>query len=465
LTPRARIAPLESSAGEPRVWTVKELVEAINDALDASLPVVVVQGEISGLKLHQSGHVYFGLKDAEAQIRVAFFRNRIPRDQAPLRDGLAVQVEGSLDFYAARGELSLVAKRVTPLGYGALQARFEALKRKLLAEGLFDESRKRPLPRYPTRVGIVTSPTGAAFRDMLRILRQRAPYVEVLLAPVAVQGEGAAAEIADGIALMNEADRAEVLIVGRGGGSVEDLWAFNEEAVVRAIAASRLPVISAVGHEVDWSLADFAADARAATPTHAAQQVAPSREEIAARLDDLAKHARERLRRDVGQLRTRLEGIRHHRALHDPARRVRDGHRALDEGAERLLRGLRDWVTRRARRLDVLAGGVQAHTPARSLLRARDRVAALHGRADRAAREAVARRRDAVSARAALLHSYDYRGVLRRGYALVWSEGGTRLVPRAAALSADTAIEVQFQDARAEARVTRTPLPPREERS
>ncbi|HEY7729046.1 MAG TPA: exodeoxyribonuclease VII large subunit, partial [Candidatus Eisenbacteria bacterium] len=400
---RARAVPLETAAGEPRVWTVKELVDVINEALDSSLPAVTVQGEITGLKTVPAGHIYFGLKDAEAQIRVAFFRNRIRRDQAPLRDGLAVQVEGSLDFYGPRGELSLVADRVFPLGYGALQARFDALKRKLLAEGLFDESRKRALPRFPTRVGIVTSPSGAAIRDMLRLLRQRAPYVAVTLAPVAVQGEEAAEQVADAIACFNEWGGADVLIVGRGGGSIEDLWAFNEEIVVRAIAASRVPVISAVGHEVDWTLADFAADVRAATPTHAAQQVAPSREEIEARLDDLAKHARERLRRDVAQARTRLDGLRYHRALHDPARRVRDGHRGVDEFADRLERGLRDWVVRQSHRLDAWTGGLRAHTPARSLERARERVATLQRQAERAARLAVGRGRESVAARGTLL--------------------------------------------------------------
>jgi exodeoxyribonuclease VII large subunit len=277
MTPRAVVTRLEPERGEPRVWTVGEVVRAINASLAESLPHVIVQGEITELKPATSGHVYFTIKDAEASLRVALWKGRVRPEHQMLRNGLAVQVEGSVDVFAKSGQLSLIAARVMALGYGALQAQFDALKRKLQTEGLFDEDRKKSLPRYPTRVGIVTSPTGAALEDMLRILRQRAPYVEVTLVPTLVQGEGAATKIADAIALLNEWGGVEVMIVGRGGGSVEDLWAFNEEAVVRAIAASRIPVISAVGHEVDVTLADFAADERAATPTPAALRGPPRR--------------------------------------------------------------------------------------------------------------------------------------------------------------------------------------------
>lgn len=463
MTRRAAVTALLHEAGEPRVWTVSEAVRALNAALEDSLPHLVVQGEISEWKPAASGHLYFTIKDADASLRVILWKTRVRREHESLRNGLVVQVEGHFDVYAKSGGLSLVADRVAPLGYGALQAQFDALKRKLQAEGLFDEARKRPLPRYPTRVGIVTSPTGAAVEDMLRILRQRAPYVAVTLVPTLVQGEGAAARIADAIALLNEWGQVDVMIVGRGGGSAEDLWAFNEEPVVRAIAGSRIPVISAVGHEVDVTLSDFAADRRAATPTHAAQQVAPSLEETASTLDDLAKHARHRLERELREARMRLRGIATHHAIREPLRTVRDFYLLVDQRTESLQRGLGDWVIRRSRALEGLAGRLHAHAPQRILDRANDRVQTLLHRAGRVALERIARGRAEVRSREALLRSYDYHGVLRRGYALVWSADGRSLVQRAEGLRPDTRIEVQFDDARAEARVTRVPLPAREE--
>ena len=449
--------------GSPRVWTVSEAIRAVNATFAENLSYVIVQGELSGWRPHASGHIYFTLKDAEGSLRAILWKSKIRRDHASFRDGMVVQIEGQFEVYPKKGELSLVANRVTAIGYGALQAQFEALKRKLQAEGLFDETRKKKLPRFPTRVGLVTSPTGAAVEDMLRILRQRAPYVEITLVPTTVQGEDAAAQIADGIRLLNERNAVDVMIVGRGGGSVEDLWAFNEEAVVRAIARSRIPVISAVGHEVDTTLADFAADERAATPTHAAQRVAPSREEVATTIDNLAKHARNRLERDLREAQTRLRGMASHHAIREPMRLVRDFAYQLDQHTDALERGLRAWTVDRARLVEGLAGRLHTHTPKRTLDRAADRVQSLRHRAARAALAVVARGETVVKNRGALLNAYDYHGVLRRGYALVWSAGGARLVQRAEGLAPDALIEVQFEDARAEARVTRAPLTERKE--
>jgi exodeoxyribonuclease VII large subunit len=460
---RAAVARLDFERGEPRVWSVSEAIRELNGELEQSFSRILVQGEITDFKVAPSGHLYFTLKDADASLRAVLWKSKVRRDHASLRNGLAVQVEGTPEIYAKSGGLSLVAERVTALGYGALQAQFDALKRRLEAEGLFREDRKRPLPRYPTRVGIVTSPTGAAIEDMLRILRQRAPYVRIVLVPTLVQGEGAAAQIADSIRLLNEDGSVDVMIVGRGGGSAEDLWAFNEEAVVRAIAASRIPVISAVCHEVDVSLADFAADHRAATPTHAAQSVAPSVEEVTATLGKLAKHARNRLERELREARTRLRGYASHHALREPLRRLRDHSLTLDQRTEALQRGLAGWVLQRARATDGLRGRLHAYAPQRVLDRAGDRILALQARAARAAGERVARGRAEVRSRESLLRSYDYHGVLRRGYALVWAPAEGRLIQRAEGLGADALIEVQFEDARAEARVTRVPLPPRKE--
>jgi exodeoxyribonuclease VII large subunit len=456
MTRQRAMARLEPREGEPRVFTVSELAREIDGSLAEALPFVIVQGEVSGIKrYHQSGHVYFELKDDKSKVRVALFKSRVRSAHDALADGLAVQVEGSLEFYAPRGEVTLIAERVSPIGYGALQARFDALRRKLEAEGLFLEDRKRPLPRYPTRVGIVTSATGAALVDMLRIFRQRAPYVRVTLAPATVQGASAAGEVASAIRLLNEWGEVDVIIAGRGGGSLEDLWAFNEEIVVRAIAASHIPIVSAVGHEVDITLADLAADVRAATPTHAAQQVVRDRAAIVASLEELSRHAAARLRRDLRESVARLDGLRHHRALREPARLLMDGRRAIDDTAEALSRGLAAWVLLRRRTLEGNQSALAAHSPGRTLERSRERLDALAHRARRGSQSILARLREEVLGRSRLLGSFDYRGVLRRGYALVWSSDGGALILRGHGLTPGQGVEVQFQDARAEAQVVR----------
>jgi len=450
------IRSLEPDQGEPRIYTVTELAKEINASLEGPLQQAIVQGEITGFRVTQpSGHIYFELKDENARIRVSLFRNRIRQTHDALKDGLAVQVEGKVEFYAKGGQISLIAERVAPIGFGALQARFDALRRKLEAEGLFLDSRKRPLPRYPTRIGIVTSPTGAALRDMVRILRQRAPYLRITLAPAAVQGEYAPEEIASAIQLLNDWGRVDVIIAGRGGGSIEDLWAFNEEVVVRAIAASRIPVVSAVGHEIDYTLADLAADRRAATPTHAAQEVVSDRSALVSSLENLSKHASERLRRELREALTRLKGLGNHHALREPERIITDHRRTLDDASDALTRGLTDWVVERRRLVEARANTLALHSPGRTLERSRERLEALAHRARRGSESMLARLGEAVASRRRLLASYDHRGVLRRGYALVWSQDGTRLIQRGSALAPGQELDVQFQDARAEARVTR----------
>src|SRR5207245_94461 len=237
--------------------------------LEDRCPAVWVEGEISNFRLYGSGHAYFTLKDADAQLRAVLFRNRMRRIRFEPTDGLHVMAFGSIEVYPQRGEYQMVIELLEPKGLGALQLAFEQLKTRLQAEGLFDQTRKRELPRFPRKIGIVTSPSGAAIRDMLRVIGRRFGELHIVIAPCRVQGEGAAEEIAQGLADLNALGDVDVIIVGRGGGSLEDLWAFNEEIVARAIAASKVPVISAVGHEVDFTIADFVADVRAATPSNA----------------------------------------------------------------------------------------------------------------------------------------------------------------------------------------------------
>lgn len=263
-----------------RSVTVSQLTERIQSILEGGIPPLWVEGEISNFKPAASGHLYLSLKDEKSQIQAVMFRLHASALRFSVENGLKVLCFGQISVYGPRGQYQLKITHMKPLGVGDLQLAFEQLKNKLAAEGLFEQSRKRPLPFLPRRIGIVTSPTGAAIKDLITVMTRRFPNIEVVLAPVRVQGEGAAAEIASAIARLNELGAIDLLIAGRGGGSIEDLWAFNEEVVARAIAASRIPVVSAVGHEVDFTIADFVADVRAPTPSAAAEIVVPERKAL-----------------------------------------------------------------------------------------------------------------------------------------------------------------------------------------
>lgn len=285
----------QNTKEEKHIYTVSGLTANIRELLEGAFPEVWVEGEISNFTKHSSGHMYFSVKDSGAVLNCAFFRSAGRHIKFEIKDGMHVVCFGRIGLYDKRGQYQLYVDILEPKGVGALQIAFEQLKAKLQKEGLFDDSRKRPIPYLPARIGIVTSPTGAAIRDILNVLRDRFQNVEVILSPVRVQGESAAQEIAQAVKDFNlfnkesAADRqVDVLIVGRGGGSLEDLWPFNEEVVARAIFHSAIPVISAVGHEIDWTISDFAADKRAKTPTDAAQMVIPKKEELLARLEELS---------------------------------------------------------------------------------------------------------------------------------------------------------------------------------
>ena len=264
--------------------TVSQLTGLLRTSIESQFSDLWLEGEVSNLRMPGSGHVYCTLKDEFSQIRAVLFRSSALRLKFTLQEGMCVIVRGRLTVYEPRGEYQIVMDSVEPKGVGALQLAFEQLKARLSAEGLFDEAKKMPLPPFPQRIGIVTSPTGAAIKDMLSVLYRRWPTLRVIVVPVPVQGEGAAQQIAKAVAWLNEEDLVDVMIVGRGGGSLEDLWSFNEEVLVRAVAASRVPVVSAVGHEIDVTLTDFAADRRAATPSAAAETVVPVLVEVVERL-------------------------------------------------------------------------------------------------------------------------------------------------------------------------------------
>src|SRR5580658_7310981 len=332
-----------------RIFSVSELNAAIRAVLDAEFQEVWVSGEISGLKLAASGHYYFTLKEREAQVRCVAFRSAHRYWKFKPQDGLAVLARGRIDVYEARGEYQLLVEMVEPQGLGALQLAFEQLKRKLTLEGLFSPERKRALPRFPRRIGIVTSPRGAAIADMLHILTRRFPGLHIRLYPALVQGEGAVEEVCRGIDFFSRTKWADLVIVGRGGGSLEDLWTFNEEAVARAIAACVVPVVSAVGHETDVTIADFVADLRAPTPSAAAELAVPNREDLLDRVAAARAKTGQALRYRLAMLERRLRQQGIDRALSLLHRRLGRGWQRIDEQEYRLRERMRAALDTRER--------------------------------------------------------------------------------------------------------------------
>jgi exodeoxyribonuclease VII large subunit len=351
------------------VYSVSALTAEVKAVLEDGFSAVWVEGEVSNFKHHTSGHMYFTLKDAEAQIRAVMFRgnNRLLRFQP--KDGLAVLVFGTVTLYERRGEYQINVEFMEPKGVGALQLAFEQLKARLQAEGLFDAGRKRPLPRLPRKIGIITSPTGAVIRDMLSIVGRRFPGLAILISPVQVQGEGAAGEIVAALAHLGRRPDLDVLIVARGGGSLEDLWAFNEEVVARAIAASPIPVISAVGHETDVTIADFVADLRAPTPSAAAELVVAQRDELRQRVDEQAGRALAAVEATLAVRRERIRMLGRHLGVLSPAAQVRRQAERLRGFRQRLFAwwGLARML--RQERLKVLAGKLETLSPLAILAR------------------------------------------------------------------------------------------------
>jgi exodeoxyribonuclease VII large subunit len=329
------------------IWSVSDLTGRIRDLLAGEFTDVFVEGEVSNARAAQSGHLYFTLKDNHAQIRCVCFRTQLARLKFRPEDGLHVTVRGSISVYEARGEYQFYVEHVEPVGLGALQLAFEQLKKRLDAEGLFDPERKKPLPVLPQCVGLITSPSGAAVRDIVNILQRRFPNLHIVLYPVRVQGEGAAGEIVQAIRYFDRKQIADVLILARGGGSLEDLWAFNEETVARAIMACSIPIISGIGHETDFTIADFAADIRASTPSAAAEMVVRTRQEFDSHLCDLRDKIAQLLRYRLLQASHKLRELDLHRA----ARRLEDGMRRRRQHADELSAQLADALRRRVEAL------------------------------------------------------------------------------------------------------------------
>ncbi|MFP5411450.1 MAG: exodeoxyribonuclease VII large subunit [Gammaproteobacteria bacterium] len=439
----------ENRATTREILTVSELNRAVAGILERNLPVVRVEGELSNVVRAASGHWYFSLKDASAQVRCVMFRGRARNVDFSPRDGDRVEVLALATLYEARGEFQLNVEAMRRAGAGDLYRRFLELKDRLQREGLFDAARKRPPPAHPAAIGIVTSPQAAALRDVLTTLRRRAPAIPVVVYPTQVQGAEAPAQIAAAIGRAGSRRDCEVLLLVRGGGSIEDLWSFNDERVARAIAACPLPVVVGVGHETDFTIADFVADLRAPTPTAAAELVAPDRRELARGALRLAQRLQMAMRRRLDRAAQRLDtGTR---LLRPPSAQWRDRARRVAALAQRLAAAGNAQRLRRAGALDRLAARMRA--PRADL--ARQRLEALERRLASAVREALAQRGRRVDAAAAALALVSPQAVLDRGYAIVSSPDGAVLRDAARARPGDP-LSVRLASGRLDATVTAT---------
>lgn len=401
---------------ERKIFTVSELTERIRTLLEGEYPSVWVQGEISNFRTAPSGHSYFTLKDDSAQIRCVMFKLQSRFLKFRLEEGLSVAAWGRLSVYAARGEYQLILDTMEPLGLGSLMLAFEQMKKKLAAEGLFDEDRKKPLPTFPKRVGLVTSARGAAVRDMIRIINRRFPGVHILLSPATVQGDRAPDEIVRAVQRLCDAGDVDVIIIGRGGGSVEDLWAFNDERVVRAVAACPLPIVSAVGHETDFTLTDFAADLRASTPSAAAELVVPDRRD----LSEGILHITARLRNAMDySLRTCTEAVSETmKRLYDPRRQIEDRRIRLDDLSTRLSTAMSRKLNDSKGEMRTLVARLRPEHLRRVVALGREQTEDLTADLCRAARTALKDARHAAETLSSELDNLSPLAVLSRGYSV-----------------------------------------------
>ncbi|MGH9632907.1 MAG: exodeoxyribonuclease VII large subunit [Bryobacteraceae bacterium] len=438
---------------ERKLYSVAELNAKIRGFLESEFDDVHVAGEISGVRLASSGHYYFSLKDGEAQLKCVCFRMTARRLRFKPQDGISVLARGRIDVYEARGEYQLLVESLQPQGHGALQFAFEQLKRKLMGEGLFDPERKKPLPKLPQRIGIVTSPSGAVIQDMLQILSRRFPGLHIRLYPAVVQGEGSVEAVCRGIRYFAESSWADVVIVARGGGSLEDLWTFNEEGVARTIAACGVPVISAVGHETDFTIADFVADLRAPTPSAAAELVICTREQLLERVFACRRSAERAIlyRLSVTARRLHEQGIHRatatlHRFIGRQFQRLDELDRCSGDYIRKVLRRLRDnrnHADARLRKMDLRL----------RFAAARLRLEAADHSLDRLGASRLNRERSRLESLVLQLGQLSPVNVLERGYAIVQSDDGT-IVKDAAQAPEGTPVRIRLSQGRLRARVT-----------
>lgn len=438
------------------IWTVSRLTAELRAVLDQSFPLLWVSGEISGLATPRSGHLYFSLKDSGSQIRCALFRGKRNLLRFQPKDGDQVIARARISCYEPRGEVQLIIEHLEPAGAGALQQAYEALKARLAAEGLFDADRKQPLPAFPRRLGVVTSPSGAALRDVLHVLARRYPALPVLVYPVPVQGSGAAAEIAETLRLADQRGDCDLLILTRGGGAPEDLAQFNDEALARTIAALKTPIVAAIGHEIDFTIAEFVADRRAPTPSAAAELVSPDMAAVQERVALLARRLARQQTQALRQGRERLKALDARLRVQHPATRLRQRQQRLDELGMRLDAAARRGLALRVQRLDSLQARLAARSPAAALRGGRERLAQVARRLRRAGGQAVNHRREQLAAVAHQLQIVSPLNTLGRGYAIVRDADSGRVLRRAAEASPGQVVKLLLGEGELAAEV----LPP-----
>jgi exodeoxyribonuclease VII large subunit len=428
---------------EKRILTVTQLTSLISGVLEENFEHVWVEGEVSNLAMPSSGHLYFTLKDAGAQIRCVMFRGSARALKFRPRDGLGLIVRGRVSVFEPRGDYQLIVEYLEPRGIGALQLAFAQLKERLAKEGLFDEGHKKSIPKLPQRIGVVTSATGAAIHDILNVLDRRFANVEICIRPVKVQGEGAAEEIAAAIKEFNQFRDIDVMIIGRGGGSLEDLWAFNEEVVARAMYASKIPIISAVGHEVDFTIADFVADLRAPTPSAAAELVVKSKEELAAGLEAFSQRLSQAIKHRLADNRGKFGALA--RAIRDPSMRL--GHLAqrLDDIQDRLCRAMDGRIVRSSDRLISARNHLRLTNPAVHVERGRELLVSLAAREEGAMQRLLDRNRNAVAVSTGKLQSLSPLLTLSRGYAIVTRLPDGTVVRDGRSLAPGDRLDITFQ--------------------
>ena len=442
-----------SPAPRRDVYTVSRLTREVRALLERSFGLLWVEGEISNLSRPNSGHLYFSLKDRDAQVRCAMFRQRNQFLSFNPADGAQVLARVRIGLYEPRGDFQLVVEHLEPAGDGLLRRAFEDLKKRLSEEGLFDPGHKKPLPRLPRCIGVVTSPTGAAIRDILSVLRRRFPAIEVLIYPVPVQGPAAAPEIARMIRLAGRRRDCDVLLVGRGGGSLEDLWAFNEEVVARAIYDSPIPVVSGVGHEIDVTIADFVADKRAATPSAAAECVSPDGTEWLKTFVTIESRLCNQMRRRQQQWAQALDWLDKRLAQRHPGRRLQDQHRRLTELEQRLRHAWRVHLRHDVARLYGLTAQLGRHDPSRRLLHLQVQRENLDARLTLAMTTCLRRQRQQLSGLSRALDAVSPLATLGRGYAIVKRLPDGAIVRSAQAVNIADRIEVRIADGRLTSRV------------
>ena len=428
-----------------RILTVAELTAEIRLLLEKRFFEVWVEGELSGCRVWNTGHLYFSLKDGGAQIKGVMFRSSLSRLRFKPQDGLRVVARGQLSVYEPKGEYQIVCEHFEPEGLGARQLAFDQLKRRLASEGLFETRRKRPLPALPRKIGVVTSLDGAAVRDIIKVLRRRYANAHIVIRPTRVQGEGAALDIARGLAAIGRVAGVDVVIVGRGGGSLDDLWTFNEEVVARAIAGCPVPTISAVGHETDVTIADFVADVRAPTPSAAAEIVVTRKDDFVAHVDRLAHRVSTAMSSRLHRLESRLRTLEARPGFAGTRGRMAWRGRHVGELAQRLELGMRGGIARRGRDYQRLQLRLEALDQRRRLGTIRTRLVAADGRLG----VAINRTQHAFDARlraaAARLDSLSPLAVLARGYAVCWNAGRTEIIRDAATVEVGDEISVTIQ--------------------